>query len=499
MKWHTKGQKTLGMPFCAFAGRQFIYIDIITGVYAHLRHIPRKEPIVAKRFQLLNNRNLNPTRFVFFGFLVVILLGAFLLWLPISSNSREFTSPLVCLFTATSATCVTGLVQVDTAIHWTLFGQIVIIILIQMGGLGFVTLIAMVALMFRQRIGLGQRMIMASAFNLNGTAGVVRMVRHALIGTFALEMIGAVILATQFIPIFGIAKGIWYGIFHSISAFCNAGFDLFGEYSGSYSSLTAFQNSPVVLGTIMCLIVLGGLGFFVWEDVYTKRNWKKLSLYSKLVLKITAILIIGGWIFFLMMESTNPQLFGGMNTLDQQMNALFQSITLRTAGFATVDQGALSEGSQVMSMLLMLVGGSSGSAAGGMKTVTVGILLFALRDGMRGRDQVVIDGRSIPANRILNAMTLALVMLSTFIIMSIALVVVDDLSFVAAAFEVASAMATVGLSVGITPDLSVVSTLLITMLMFLGRVGILSFSIAFLTQKRKGNLMHYPPVDILVG
>lgn len=454
---------------------------------------------MAKQFHLIKTRNLNPTRFVVVGFLAIILLGAFLLWLPISSQSGEFTSPLIALFTATSATCVTGLVQVDTVLYWTFFGQVVILILIQLGGLGFVSLITLVALLFHQRIGLSQRMVMASALNLNGTSGVVRMVRHALIGTFLLELVGAVILSTRFIPIFGWAKGIWYGIFHSISAFCNAGFDLMSGYSGGYSSMTGFQNDPIVLGTLMFLIVAGGLGFFVWEDIFNKRSWHGLTLYSKLVIKITAGLIVTGWAFFLLLELENPAIFGPMNSVQQLVNGLFQSITLRTAGFATFDQGALSESSQVMSMLMMLIGGSSGSTAGGIKTVTLGILLLALRGGMRGRTEVVVDGRTIPANRVLNAMTLTLTVVMMFLITSMLLTVVDDLAFLPAAFEVASAMGTVGLSMGITPDLNVASTLIITMLMFLGRVGILSISIAFIAQNRKVNKIHYPPVDVLVG
>ncbi len=453
---------------------------------------------MAKRFHFHLNQNLNPTRIVVVGFLLLILLGTFLLCLPISSQQGTFTNPVVCLFTATSATCVTGLVQVDTALHWTFFGQVVILALIQLGGLGFVSLMSLFALAFNRRIGLSQRLIIASAFNLNGTSGVVRLIRRAIRGTFLLEFCGAVILSIRFIPIFGVGKGIWYGIFHAISAFCNAGFDLMGGYSGEYSSLMAFSHDPVVLLTVAALVVVGGLGFFVWED-WMEHGFHGLGLYSKLVLRITTILITFGFIFYLVVEWSNPETLGAMNTFDKIVNSLFQSVTLRTAGFATLNQGAMDEGAQVMSIMMMLVGGSSGSTAGGLKTVTVGVLFLALRDAMRGHTDVVVGGRTISQKRVTNAMTLTLMMFILFLTGSVILTVVSDFPFLAVAFEVASAMATVGLSVGITPELNLFSTLLLTVLMYLGRVGIMSISIAFLTQNSPANKIHYPTVDVMVG
>ncbi len=453
---------------------------------------------MAKQFRLFTNKNLNPTRIVVVGFILLILLGAFLLWLPISSNEGIFTDPVVCLFTATSATCVTGLVQVDTAIHWTIFGQGVILLLIQAGGLGFVSLMSLFAIAFNRRIGLSQRLVMASALNLNGTAGVVRLIRRAIRGTFLLEGVGVVLLSLRFIPIFGFAKGVWYGIFHSVSAFCNAGFDLMGVYSGAYSSLAAFSGDPVVLLIISVLVVLGGLGFYVWED-WLENGYKGLSLYSKLVLHITAGLIVGGFVFFLAVEWSNPETLGTLSIFDKITNGLFQSITLRTAGFATLSQGAMDEGAQVMSILMMLIGGSSGSTAGGLKTVTIGVLMLSLRDTLRGRDEVVVCGRTIPQNRVSNAMTLTLLVIILFLAGSMSLTVLSDFPFLAMAFEVASAMGTVGLSVGITPELNMVSTLTLILFMYLGRVGILSISIAFLTQNRPANKIHYPTTDVMVG
>ena len=448
--------------------------------------------------KLYKRKSINPTRYIVLGFGAIILFGALLLCLPAAARDGQSTPWLTCLFTATSATCVTGLVLVDTAIHWSWFGQAVILLLLQLGGLGFVTLISIIPFALNQRIGLSQRLVMASAMNLDRVAGVVRVVRHALLGTLLIEGMGAVLLAIRFVPQFGL-KGVWFSVFHSVSAFCNGGFDIFGRYSGAYSSLASYQGDPLVLGTIMALIVIGGLGFFVWEDLIQKRCWKKLTLYSKMVLSITAALIVLGTVYFAVAEWDNPATLGEMPLWQRPLNALFQSVTLRTAGYATFDMGGLREGSAVMSIVLMLIGGSSGSTAGGLKTVTVGILLLALRDGLRGRDQVVFRGRRIPGRKVLDAMTLALTVVLLFLSASMLLSLVDQVPYVQAAFETASAMGTVGVTMGITPDLSTPSALLVILLMFLGRVGILSFSIAFLTRGRGENKIIYPAAEVMVG
>lgn len=450
------------------------------------------------QIHIYKRKSINPTRYIVLGFGAIILLGTLLLRLPMAAQDGQATSWLTCLFTATSATCVTGLVLVDTAVHWSWFGQAVILLLLQLGGLGFVTLISIVPFALNQRIGLSQRLVMASAMNLDRVAGVVRVVRHALLGTLLVESIGAVLLGVRFVPQFGL-KGIWFSVFHSVSAFCNGGFDILGLYSGPYSSLAAYQGDPLVLGTIMALIVIGGLGFFVWEDLLQKRCWKKLTLYSKMVLGITAVLIVLGTVYFACAEWDNPATLGTMPLWQRPLNAMFQSVTLRTAGYATFDQGGLREGSAVMSIILMLIGGSSGSTAGGLKTVTVGILLLALRDGLRGRDQVVFRGRRIPGRKVLDAMTLTLTVVLLFLSASMLLSLVDQVPYVQAAFETASAMGTVGVTMGITPDLSAPSALLVILLMFLGRVGILSFSIAFLTRGRGENKITYPAAEVMIG
>lgn len=448
----------------------------------------------------IRNKRINATRIVAGSFAAIILLGTALLMLPISSRSGAGTDLLTALFTATSASCVTGLIMVDTWSAWSFFGQLVILGMIQLGGLGFMTVITLFSLAAHRRIGLSERLIMVSTLNLNDMDGVVRVVRHALLGTFGLEGIGAVILSLRFIPQFGVAGGIWRGIFHSISAFCNAGFDLMGGRTGPFSSLTGYTGDPVVLGTVMVLIVVGGLGFFVWEDLFSCRfRWKKLSLYSKMVLILTGVLILGGALFFLRTEGSNPATLGAMDSGEKLLNASFQSVTLRTAGFNSIDQGSLREGSMAVSILLMLIGGSSGSTAGGLKTVTVGVLLLALRRGLTGKEQVSVHGRAISEEKISNAMTLALVTLVLFLAGSITISLADDIPYLHAAFEAASALGTVGVTVGITPGLSLPSHILLIGMMYLGRVGILSVSIAFLMRGRHAAKIKYPTTNIMIG
>jgi len=448
---------------------------------------------------LIRRKSFNATRLVAGSFAAIILLGTVLLMLPISSNTGEVTGFFTCLFTATSATCVTGLILVDTAVHWSFFGQLVILVMIQLGGLGFMTIITLFSLALNRRIGLSERLVMVSTLNLNDMDGVVRVVRHALFGTFAFEGAGALIFALRFIPDFGVAGGLWRGIFHAVSAFCNAGFDLMGEKFGPFSSLLAYHGDPVVLLTAGALVFVGGLGFFVWEDIYTHRNWKGLSLYSKMVLAISVGLVVFGTVFFLAVEFDNPATLGDMPGWQKVLNALFQSVTLRTAGFDAVGQGGLQESSKALSIIFMLVGGSSGSTAGGVKTVTVGVLLLALRSGLAGREQVTVRGRSIPFRRVLNAMTLALVVLFLFLVGSMVIATIEPFSYLDVAFEVASAMGTVGLTTGITSLLTPVSQGLIVLLMYLGRVGILSFSIAFLTRSKYPAKIQYPTFDIMIG
>lgn len=451
------------------------------------------------RSHLVRKRGSNAVRIVVGGFAAIIILGGLLLTLPIASRSGQSAGLLTGMFTATSATCVTGLTVVDTWTQWSIFGQIVILCLIQIGGLGFMTVLALVSFVLHRRISLSERLIMVSSLNLNDMDGVVRVVRHALYGTFIIEGTAALILMTQFIPQFGFVGGVWRGVFHAISGFCNAGFDLMGGYSGEFSSLMSYTDNPVVLITIMGLITIGGLGFFVWEDLWAKRSFRKLSLYSKLVLCMTALLIVGGAAFFFFTEYRNPATLGSMGFWEKVLNSFFQSVTLRTAGFNSIDQAGLTDSSLAMGCVLMLIGGSSGSTAGGMKTVTAWTLIMAVWAGLRGKEEVTFCGRSVPYRRVLNALTLGTMFVVIFVACSMAISLADGLPFLSAAYEAASAMGTVGVTVGITPTLGVFSHILLMLLMYTGRVGMFSFSISVLTRGKGQGKIRYPEFNIMIG
>lgn len=451
------------------------------------------------RDHFIRSRSLNSTRLVALSFGVVILVGALLLALPISSWSGESQGLFKALFTATSATCVTGLVVADTALTWSPFGQAVILLLIQIGGLGFMTIITVVSLLAHRRIGLSERLLMVSTLNLSDLDGVVRVVRRALVGTVFFELMGAALLSVRMIPRFGLSRGLWHALFHSVSAFCNAGFDLQGVDTGAYSSLSAFAGDPVVLLTTAALVIIGGLGFFVWEDIVQNRSWKKLTLYSRLVLTLTALLLLGGTLFFFLEEGESPDTLGGMGPWEQWLNAFFQSTTLRTAGFNVIDQGAMQDNSIVLSCIFMLIGGSSGSTAGGMKTVTVWALGMVLFTSLRGRERITFRGRTLPARRAMDAVTLFLLVLTLWICGSMAISVADSVPFLHAAYETASALGTVGLTTGITPTLSRASHILLIFLMYTGRVGGLSLSIAFLTGRKVADKIKYPEFHVMIG
>ena len=448
---------------------------------------------------LLRRRGLNATRVVAISFALIILAGALLLTLPVASRDGESAGFFTGLFTATSATCVTGLILADTWIQWSFFGQVVILAMIQLGGLGFMTVLTLVSFALHRRIGLSERLVMVSTFNLNDLDGVVRVVRHALMGTFLLEGIGAVVLAWRMIPEFGVLGGVWRGIFHSVSAFCNAGFDLLGGRFGAFSSVAGYNDDPVVLLTIAALIAIGGLGFFVWEDILRTRSFHCLSPYSKLVLAMTAALIFFGAVFFFVEEYANPAVFGEMPLGQKIYNSIFQSVTLRTAGFDAIGQGNLSDSSKAFSSIWMLIGGSSGSTAGGLKTVTAAVLLLTLRARLTGREQVTFRGRAVPYAQVLNAMTLVLVMGLIFLVSSMIISTLEGLPYVDCAFEVASAMGTVGLTTGITPTLSMFSQSLLILLMYTGRIGLLSFSIALAVRHGRPAKLRYPEMNVMIG
>ena len=320
-------------------------------------------------------KKLTQAQIIALGYFLVIAAGTLILMLPIATKSGEMATPLTALFTATSATCVTGLVVVDTASYWSLFGQCIILLMIQVGGLGFMTIGVLFAMFLNKKISLKTRGILQESMNTNQVGGVVRLVRKALIGTAVIEMAGALLLMIRFIPEFGFARGIYFGIFHAVSAFCNAGFDLMGTSKGPYSSFTAYADDALINVTIMALIVVGGIGFFVWDDIcHNKFHIKKYKLHTKIVLSCTAILIVGGALFIYLFEKDG--LMAGMSAREAVLTSAFSSVTARTAGFNTIDTAGLTTSSKMLTVLLMFIGGSPGSTAGGIKTTTIVVLLI---------------------------------------------------------------------------------------------------------------------------
>lgn len=450
-----------------------------------------------KMFGFLKN-SLTYVRIIAMGYLAVIILGTLLLLLPGMTAEGCRTDFLTALFTATSATCVTGLVVVDTATHWTLLGQGTILLMIQIGGLGFMTMGVLLAMLLKKRITLRVRGLLQESMNYMQMGGVLRLLKTAFQGTLLFESVGAVLLAARFIPVFGVGKGIYYGVFHSVSAFCNGGFDLMGTYSGKYSSLVEFHGDILINVVIMALIILGGIGFFVWSDI--RKNglcWKKYMLHTKITLFSTAFLLIGGTILFWLFEKEN--LLGGMNGKDQLLAAAFSSVTARTAGFNTIDTGGLTSASKLLTIVLMFIGGSPGSTAGGIKTVTAVVLVTYVWSNLRESKGVNIFHRRLDDDVIRkasNVVVISLLMAVTSVIIICFIqpqLLVEDILF-----EVFSAIGTVGMSTGITRDLTTVSRILIILLMYCGRIGSMSFALSF-TERKKAAPVQLPVEKIMIG
>jgi len=441
---------------------------------------------------------MRPGRLIVLVFLFIILLGAGLLCLPAASRSGEPTPFLTSLFTATSATCVTGLIRVDTGTHWAMFGQVVILLLIQIGGLGFMTIACLFFFALRRKIGLRERMVLAQALGSDSYSGIVSLVRNILRGTAAVEGVGALILFFRFLPEFGFGRALWYGVFHSVSAFCNAGFDVLADVDAG-GSLCRYATDPVVNFTIMALIVIGGLGFAVWGDIRHHRRFSRLSVYSRLVVIITTVLIFGGAGVFAALEWNNPNTIGDLTVPQKLMAALFQSVTLRTAGFATFDQNALSDVSKAASDLLMLVGGSSGSTAGGVKTATVGVILLSAWSTARGRTSVHVMKRRIPRQAVENASALFILVLLLSGLGAAFLSIADHVSLENALYETISALCTVGLTTGITSSLGTASQIILIVLMFFGRLGIMTISVGFMAANRAEERVSYAETKIMIG
>lgn len=447
-----------------------------------------------------NRRKPNLYRLLAIGFALIILTGAILLTLPISSAEGISTPFEDALLTATSATCITGLVVYDTATHWSLFGQAVILCMIQVGGLGFMTLGSALVLLLRRNGTVSDRKQIAEALNTSDYQTATQTLKHVITGTVAFEGAGAIILAARFIPDFGFAGGVWRGVFTAISAFCNAGFDLFGTVQ-PFSSITGYADDLVVNLTLAGLIILGGLGFLVWEDLYTNHSWKKLSLFSKTVLITSGSLILLGTTLIFVLEYTNPATLGELSLRNKLLASFFQSISPRTAGFNSIDLAATTESTQVLIIILMFIGASSGSTGGGVKVSTVAVLGAAMKSVLRGEKEATLFKKRISADTVNRALTLVFFPLILVLIGSVAVNVAEPhVTFMDAMFECTSAFATVGLSMSVTPILSLFSKIIIILLMYLGRVGMITVSYALLTDRRKRrNTLRYPEGDILIG
>lgn len=429
---------------------------------------------------------------IILGFLGVILLGAVLLCMPFCSQSGEFTLFSDALFTSTSAVCVTGLIRVDTATHWSLLGQIIILLLIQIGGMGVVTVVSSFALISGRRIGLFGRSTMQEAMGAQKVGGIVRLLRFILIITFSIELLGAAAMAPVFCRDFGILKGLWMSIFHSISAFCNAGFDLLGE-TAKFSSLTSYAANPLINIVIMLLILFGGLGFLTWDDICVHRfHLRKYRMQSKVVLSMTFVLVLLPAILFFFTE------FSDKPISERILYSLFQAVTPRTAGFNTTDFSLMSEGALLVMIVLMLIGGSSGSTAGGMKTTTVAVLLGECLSVFRRKNSVSLFKRRIEDSTVKNAAAIFVMYVSLFLCGSIAISLIEGLPILTCMFEAGSAVATVGLTMGITPTLSLASQIILMALMFLGRVGGLTLVYAAFSSSKQ-NLSQLPSEKITVG
>ena len=441
---------------------------------------------------------LSPMQIIALSFVLIIALGTFLLTRPIASRDGQSCPLLPALFTATSATCVTGLTPFDTWTQWSGFGQGVLLCLIEIGGLGFMSMATLFIFLLRRRIGLKQRMLMAQALSLNDMNGVVRLQKTVLLGSLSVEGLGALILTVHFLPRFGLGKSLWLGVFHSVSAFCNAGFDIFGFLEPG-ASLGQFQNDPVVLLTLGVLVIVGGLGFLVWEELAERKPFRKCSVYCRLVLATTLVLLLAGWALTCLLEWNNPQTLGGMPVWQKLLGGLFQSITLRTAGFAAIDQAKLTEGGKAMSMLFMLIGGSSGSTAGGLKTVTFVVLVLFLWARLRGRGTVCAFRRTIPDSQVMDAMTIATAMVLLSFFGAVFICATSPVGFTNALYETVSALATVGLTAGTTGSLSVPAQCLIILYMYFGRVGVLTISLGFLSGDRVTERFRYAQTSLLIG
>lgn len=447
----------------------------------------------SKRFRL---PKLNSLRIIALSFLLVILIGALLLSLPISSKSGTFTNFFDCVFTATSATCVTGLIVFDTFTQWTVFGQCIILLLIQIGGLGFMTLLTILMMFAKHHVTLHEMRLLTQSAGSVRKEGIFTLVKRILFGTIIVEALGTVILSFVFCPDMGLGQGLYFAVFHSVSAFCNAGFDLLG-FRSPFSSLTSYSTNITLNITVSALIIIGGIGFYVWDDLIRCRfRFKKLEMHSKAVLIMTSALIVFGWILFFVIEYDHA--LADRSLGEKLLLSFFQSVTTRTAGFDSLNQANLSDSGVILSVFLMLIGGSPGSTAGGIKTTTIAVIMFSTIACARGHDSTVIFKRRIEPSTVRQAHTTAAVYLFMAIASVILICSIDGIALRDCIFEVASAIGTVGLTTGITPSLSAASHFILILLMYAGRLGAMSLMLVFANKESKIPLER-PYGKIIIG
>lgn len=444
-------------------------------------------------------KHLSSAQVVLIGFLAIILAGSVLLCLPISSADGKVVSYVDALFTATTATCVTGLVTVPTVSTWSIFGQVIILLLIQIGGLGVITIAASIMMMLGKRIGIGNRILIQDSFNLNSLSGIVKFIKKVIIGTLIIEGIGALLYMTVFVPDFGI-KGIWISVFNSVSAFCNAGIDIISE-----NSLCDYALNPVINLTTSFLIISGGIGFVVWWDVIEiiknkkRRHLRFLSLHSKIAISATAVLIVVGTILFFIFEYNNPLTMQSYSLIEKVEASFFQSVTTRTAGFATIPQENFTNASSIVSLLLMFIGGSPVGTAGGIKTVTFVILLATAASVIKNKRTIDVFNRQISEKSIKKAIAVFATSFSVMTLSTILLSAASNADFLDMLYETVSATATVGLTRNFTASLNTVGKIIIIATMYFGRVGPISLAVAFKMRKSSENIIENPIEEISVG
>ncbi|HQE66952.1 MAG TPA: TrkH family potassium uptake protein [Bacillota bacterium] len=451
-------------------------------------------------FSLLRKRiKVTPTQIIVIGFASMILVGTLLLNLPAASGNGQSVGLIDSVFTATSSVCVTGLVVVDTGTHWSVFGQVVILLLIQIGGLGFMTMSTLLALLLGRRITLKERLLIQESLNQFNLEGLVRLTKNIIVTTIIIEFIGAVIFSIVFIQDFGLRKGIAFGVFHSVTAFCNAGFDLMGNFK----SFTPYVNNLIININAMLLIIIGGLGFSVWIDIYKAirdRSLKNVTLHGKVVVSATIILILTAALFIFIMEFYNTETIRELPISGKLLSSFFQAISPRTAGFNTLEMDALTTPTKFMTIILMFIGGSPGSTAGGIKTATAAILFLTVISVVKGKDDTEVFERHIPKYLVYRAMTVAFISLILVVVVTMLLSITEDADFMTLFFESASAFGTVGLTLGCTRDLSTFGKAIIIIAMFAGRVGPLTIALAMSRRaiNKKGSVK-YPEDRIMVG